>query len=547
MNAIKKDFINASWNNRYAVLALVWLIGLAFGMIYYVCYYPAIFHSDSASIQVLAQAMADETSLLPHDFYYGNQLILFRANLFIALVLKLGLTGYTAYVMGSAINFSVFFLITFLTLETVFRHRVKSLFLTVLFFLPLSDNEADYVLGQQSHLANVVFALMIAVHAYRACWQKQWRGLVIAASAVFLMAVEAPMRMLFVLLPLAFVIAATGKARSSAKLSLALVIAFVVGYIGNRYLVTTHPVAGDFSNVPFATPDRFVIRSGEMLKDFADNYIGFSQFVGMQTSARIHLVLYGVKTLVLGSFLGLFWWLAKRLAAQTVKPWMDNRSTSEGELQAPEFIGMLGVTGVLTGFWMTAALEAYPEAIIRHFLWALQLCKLALCAYAMNALAYLIPQRLPRYSVLFVVALLSSTATTSFLFAPYRAQLQHKIESKINLPIQGKIQELMLVHGINRIYGGDFWSTLRLEVLTPPAKTAVLTVREGNVYFTHWLTRPSMRCIAGDVFYLLDRSKVNEEIIARKVLERGGRILERFGNTGIYLGAPVWDQTGCTG
>ncbi|MFZ2170254.1 MAG: hypothetical protein WAW61_11530, partial [Methylococcaceae bacterium] len=274
LNTIKNDSRSTSWSSRWAVIVLVWLMGLAFGITFYACYYPVFFHSDSAAIQVLAQAMADEMSLLPHDFYYGNQLILFRANLFIALVLKLGLNGYTAYVIGSAISFSVFFLLAFLTLETVFRHWVKSLFLTVLFFLPLGVNEAGYVLGEQSHLANVVFILMIAVHAYRACLHKEWRSLVLAASVVFLMAVEAPMRALFVLLPLALVIAATGKARSSGKLSLALVIAFIVGYIGNRYLVTTHPVAIDLSDLAFSTSDRFFIRLGSILKEFVDNYIG---------------------------------------------------------------------------------------------------------------------------------------------------------------------------------------------------------------------------------------------------------------------------------
>jgi hypothetical protein len=245
------------------------------------------------------------------------------------------------------------------------------------------------------------------------------------------------------------------------------------------------------------------------------------------------------------SFLGLFYWLVKRLAERALKAWMNNKDTIQGELQAMQFIGMLGVTGVLTGLWMNAAIELYPEGVIRHFLWALQLCKLVLCAYTLNALAYLIPQRLPRYGVLFVIALLSSTVAASFLFAPYRAQLQQAIESKMNSPIHGKIQELMHVHGVNRIYGGDFWSTLRLEVDIPPAKAAVLSVSDDNVTFYQWLSRPSMQCIDGNVFYLLDRSKINEEFIARKVLERGGRILENFGNTGIYLGAPVWDQTGC--
>ena len=304
LSSINNNLANVSWSSRFAVLTLVWLIGLAFGTAYFICYYHAFFHSDGAAIQVLAQAMVDEMSLLPHDFYYGNQLILFRANLFIAPVLKLGLIGYSAYAMGSAINFSVFFLISFLTLETVFRHWLKSLFLTVLFFLPLGVNEAAYVLGEQSHLANVVFILMIAVHAYRACWYVEWRSLVIAASVVFLMAVEAPMRALFVLLPLALVIVATGKARSSGKLSIALVFAFIVGYIGNRYLVMTHPVAIDLSDLAFSTSDRFLIRMRSIIKEFIDNYIGFEQFVSMRTSTRIHLVLYGLKTLVLVSFLG---------------------------------------------------------------------------------------------------------------------------------------------------------------------------------------------------------------------------------------------------
>ena len=65
LSGINNNLANVSWSSRFAVLALVWLIGLAFGTAYLVCYYPAFFHSDSAAIQVLAQAMADEMSLLP--------------------------------------------------------------------------------------------------------------------------------------------------------------------------------------------------------------------------------------------------------------------------------------------------------------------------------------------------------------------------------------------------------------------------------------------------------------------------------------------------
>jgi len=84
--------------------------------------------------------------------FYANQLIFFRANLFIAPALKLGLTGYTAFVVGSSISFSVFFLITFLTLETLFHSRVKSLFLTS-FAVPSLKHKR----GRFRHRATITF------------------------------------------------------------------------------------------------------------------------------------------------------------------------------------------------------------------------------------------------------------------------------------------------------------------------------------------------------------------------------------------------------
>ncbi|RJH54498.1 hypothetical protein D5G26_05090, partial [Salmonella enterica subsp. enterica serovar Mbandaka] len=78
------------------------VFGVTVGLIHQVFIYPYIFHADSAAYQVLASAIKDELSLLPHDFIYGNQLILLKISPFIAVAESAGFTAFKAYAIGGS-------------------------------------------------------------------------------------------------------------------------------------------------------------------------------------------------------------------------------------------------------------------------------------------------------------------------------------------------------------------------------------------------------------------------------------------------------------
>lgn len=70
-------------------------------------------------------------NILVDDYFYGNQLILWRSSIFIAIVLFLNFEGYTAFIIESSYQKSNVFLI-----------------LTILLLIPINlMNDSDLILG----------------------------------------------------------------------------------------------------------------------------------------------------------------------------------------------------------------------------------------------------------------------------------------------------------------------------------------------------------------------------------------------------------------
>ncbi|EDV4339542.1 hypothetical protein OQ369_004363, partial [Salmonella enterica subsp. enterica serovar Montevideo] len=105
------------------------IIGLAIGLVHHIYIYPNFFHADSAAYQVLASAIRDEGVLLPHDFFYGNQLIMLKISPFIALANCIGFSGYKAYAIGGAIAICVWFYICNLIISKYCGNKYFSLLL----------------------------------------------------------------------------------------------------------------------------------------------------------------------------------------------------------------------------------------------------------------------------------------------------------------------------------------------------------------------------------------------------------------------------------
>ena len=162
-----KNFL--SRNARLLVPLLVIAAGFAIGLIEHVWFFPVDFHADAAAMQVLAQAMVDQRSLLPTDFGYGNQLIMFRASPFIALALVGGATGFKAYIIGSSLSIAFWLLVLYYALARATGDRYLAALVAIVFIVPMSVWDHDYILGQQSHLANAVLSAC-AVHVVFRSW-----------------------------------------------------------------------------------------------------------------------------------------------------------------------------------------------------------------------------------------------------------------------------------------------------------------------------------------------------------------------------------------
>lgn len=540
---------------RAAVLTFVLLAGFVFAAVFMVAFYPAIFHSDSAAHQLLAQAMVDEGSLVPRDFAYGNQLILWRNNLFIAPALALGVEGYRAYATGSAVNFALFFALAFVCIDLLLGDWRRSLLVAFLFFLPWGHSEADFIMGQQSHLAFVVLALALAVHALRAS-QGLRRSQAVCAVVVFLLVLEAPTRAAMLVLPLAAALWLAAPGARLRPLALAVLGAGAAAYLANRGLVASHQVTG-IPPLPVAPFPRFTARAAELTRGLVDYFIGFEQFEHASSNGAT-LLLYGFKTLLLAAFGGVLAWegwrvaalLRSRVAMHAGMPSVTQSAAqsaaqpaTDASPSALDFIGTSGLVGTALGFWIVCAIEYWLD--VRHFLWALMFLKLALIVLALRWLDAHLRAPSARVAAVLVAGLLVSGTATRLIVPQYRHVLKDEIATHLQKPIARRIQAQMQATGLNRLYGRH-WEVLRFEVLAPPARTASLASDRGQVQFVPFLTRPSMRCVQGDVLYLLDKGVPEEALTAGKVLESGGRLLEQLTpGKALYRGRPVWNTEGC--
>ena len=509
-------------------LALISALSVAFFSFYYL----AAFHSDGAAIQVLARSSAGENSLLPRNFNYGNQLILFRANLPIALFLKMGWTGYGAFTAGSSLNILFYLSLSVLAINSVIGRWPLALGLGIAALFPIGVEDADYLIGQQSHLANVCFAIIIVTQIYRLLGNAGRWPILFAALPVFCMASESPARAVLILVPLLLVVASTLRIGRTILAGVVLGVPLVAGYFVNAYLVELRHVVGLTELVP-ATATEIVANVRTLLAMIWSDYFGSGEFQ-VTNDAPFYLPFTGLKILfILGALLFLMQLCATlRQSLQTVPFSLP---------QAAGFFFLVGFCGLVVGMSATALLIKTPD--IRHFLWSLEICKLGFYMIGWHLLERRLNGKTAA-AVLCLTVVGLSTPVASFLYAPNRALLKQLAEQQYASPPRQAFTDQMARLGVHTVFGNDFWQMLRLEVLFPPAEAGVLGAWEGKIYYANWLTRPSLRCASGTVLYLLGRGEVDQKIVTL-VQQNGGVALLQTGDETLYAAPPVWEQTGC--
>jgi hypothetical protein len=556
-----QGFFDFSLFKKSAIVLLVWMLGFFLAVMFFACYFPSIFHGDAASHQILAQAMVDEMKFIPHDFFYGNQLILFRSNFFIAVALKLGLVGYKAFIIGSSLNFSVFFVITFAVLEACFADWVKSLFITVLLFLPMGESEADYIIGQQSHLANVVFCLTLVVSTYFAYFRNKRAAFTIAAAFLFFIALEEPVRALLVLVPLLSVMFLNDSTKKFYKVAIIYGLVFLIGYVFNYWLVKTHHVVG-LSVVWRAPISEFLLRIIYLLILFVEDHIGLVP-ISELPKHLFDWIQYVAKFFVLAAFAKIFVSLVQGLLIKAM-PKSSGPNPNElciglGKCGVTQFIGFVGFVGVVFGFILTSSYMGRIDPEIRHFLWAIQLVKLLVIIYLYSILFQLITNKAISI-ILLLIFMFAVSSVTTFLFHLPKGELSQYIGTVKLTPIDKKIHDVMRDLHVNKIYSPYFWQINRYDVIIPPVKSGVLFQSRNVIYPTGWLSRPSKYFVTGRVLYLL-KNDLQSRKYASDLLAKGGKLIVRLDSSenqyrrmksfakrhsvsswSIYLGPPIWSS-----
>lgn len=516
---------------KYTWHAFVIILGLVIGLTHHIYIYPHFFHADSAAYQVLASAIKDEGSLLPRDFIYGNQLIMLKISPFIALASCIGFIGYKAYAIGGALAICFWFYICSIITAKYFKSDTLAVVLTVCLFIPFGIDDIDFLLGQESHLSNVVLSIIICLPVIMYIQDNKKYYLALSAFATFLMTSESPIRSLIVLAPfILFIIIVFRSYKSSISIAV-IAIAFLLGKVTNSYLLSTRfPLKVDYSQIssliaPGAVIDNFlsIFKSILISSSSVDLSSGFNvsslltpfYFLGLSYIILLMAALiYGLKV-----FIGL----------------LINNNTAQLRYDRVDLICALGAIGFTFGLILVASLN--PDSG-RHIFWATCLLKISVFS-----LAYiLIKKYFNNNTIALTLTLLMALGMSALPPTFYETKMKPFNYSKLNInsEINQKIKATIKATGIKYIYGEDFWRMQLLNSLDFDVHSAeLIEFHRKGVIPRDWLTRPSWYCKNGDVLYYT-KDGVTDNIIISLLKAKGGELLYENNEGAIWKGPVIW-------
>jgi hypothetical protein len=516
---------------------LVFFVCLVIGAVHHTFFFPRIFHADAAVMQILAETMWEEMAFLPKDFAFGNQLIFFRSSPFIALASGFGYSKVDSFVLGSVFSIGLWGVLLFQSLSSWHSSRRLGLLFTALALIPFGLWDADYLLGQQSHLANAILCLSLVVQVRKYVLVSESSALYWASFFLFLMTVEAPMRGFLVAVPVLCAGAIFLERRSFLRLGGFFVSILLMSYLINGVLVKEYPLHWDlFEKLTFKGVQAFFINFQRIL--FQDVLPGISSFESV-AEARLGLkpiLVYSAGFVVMVSGLYLVVRNLLRLSLFLFNTW-EGRTSEHSWNPEKDFIPLVGSLGVLFGLTAVAGLN--PDSG-RHFLWSTFLIKVWLI-FSMYHL-------LSRFLKNSVKAGLISTAFC-FLFSSWFADFA-KPGFEFNRRIYHErlfadldifdVRTVLKERNLKRVFGGDFWSVMHFNTFVEGATAnPILVDLYGVIRPRYFTTRRSPFCEKGDVVYFLTANYWDQKI-EESLRKNNGELVLKRRKYSIWVGKPVW-------
>ena len=531
---------------RYLWGTVAGILAFGIGYIHHRWFFPLEFHGDAAAMQTLAKAILAQGSLLPSDFTYGNQLVFLRSSGFIALASMSGLASLDAFMVGSALNVAFWGIVLYFFLFAFLGAERKAALLMVVLLVPIGAFDSDYVLGQQSHLANTVLSLGLAVFTSLYVAEKRKACLMAAGICLFVMSVESPIRGLLVLVPLLLAVLVMTGWQQTKKVAAFTGLFFLVAYFCNKKLVRLRPISADYLHMlTFKSTsdilDNLARTSKETLGGMSSLYV----IAGDKLSIAGFIVL-GAGLLALVWYF-IFFLTGTVHAARLVEGKTSASSRFDryagNESEGSRLVRLTSVFGLILGALAVAALN--PDSS-RHYLWCIFLAKLFLLLWTFNFIAKYLGDA--KSTLLLVVLTLFASTWFAYL-EKSRWHPTAVIKSRNFTEAVTSLAEISVTTGIGNVYGEDFWRMMPLNTLIDHINAQPLLLADGQVRPDFWLTAPSGYCPKGEVLYYLKEGEIDREI-KTKLIGIGGQQMKAGAGYTIWKGPRIWQmpvKSGCTG
>ncbi|MBB3176341.1 hypothetical protein [Variovorax sp. Sphag1AA] len=546
--------------NPFLLLCIAALLAFGIGYIHHQWFFPHYFNGDAATMQILGKAILDEGSLLPKDFHYGNQLIFLRSSPFIALAMLLNFSAYEAFLVGSSLSIAFWGAVLACLLSVHFRSQKKGLLFSILLLIPLGIWDIDYVLGQQSHLANTVLALGFVILTYRWIEDKNKLFLLIGCACLFLITSESPIRGLLVLVPVAIAIALVADVKALPAAAVGTSTTFLLAYAANNLLTRLRPISLDYSSKIALTPLNMLVPHLRVTSREALESISHWKAVGQGDLSFFGSIAFASGRLLYFCFILFALWGVLKLAALSYKRIANGfRSSIEPNGRPNHFVLLAATLGMIVGACAVAALNPNSS---RHYLWAVFLMRFCFLAAIYDLIAKRVTARFSGVIILLLTLFFSSwfidliarnwnfqgpqgvfnSKETRYRYeTPYEDVIRSHIELNPPEAVQ-QIDEYLKKTKTRNVYGANFWRMMPLNTVLEDVNAQNLKFKDGEIFTPDWLDRPSWACAEGDVLYYL-KNDPTDMAIKEKLKVTGGTEIRDGDGYSLWRGPRVWKDS----
>ncbi|WGK58686.1 hypothetical protein [Pantoea sp. SS70] len=525
---------NITLIKKTLMVALIYSMGYLICFIHQNFFYVNYIHGDAAVMKTLAQAIIDSHSLLPKDFYYGNQIIFLRSSSFIALAMLLGFNGLNAFIVGSCLSAGLWFSLIYFSLKRVLRNKATSIVCVLSVFIPFGYNDNDFMLGQQSHLAIASLTLIFTIFTYLFIKERRNIDLFVVFSSGLLITSELPIRGALISLPIIISTVLSYKNKSSLKIIACSVASLASGAIVNHYLLKhTGRLQMDLSEgMKILSLDsdisNIISISFSLLK--ASSSVNF--YSGLPV-VSIAFAFYSITILAIILSCVFFSYSLKEFWVASLKKY------SVAYILECNFVTFISSTAVVALIINILATACFNPDSSRHIIPAVAIFEVAFTITSLNILSKLTHKIKALAEILMVAfflctsfwagySLSKNVMYPSITFLPQNKSLIPLVESAVNNT------------GIVNLYGTNFWRIMPFGLLSNDIVTGEISISGNKFFARHWLSRKSAFCQKKDVLYLLFDDSQDDRKLEIQISKAGGILVYKGHSMNIYKSLPVW-------